>query len=214
MTRLLITAGPTREPIDSVRFISNRSSGRMGVALATAGAAAGFEVTLLLGPTPLDPPAGVHVVPFETGDDLRHLLAHHRHHYDILIMAAAVCDYRPQTRHAGKRHSTKGESWQLALEATDDLVAALAVARASHQHVVAFALENREHLDIRAHEKLKRKQVDAIVANPLPTMDAKTIEPIWLGADGERDAPGTMTKAEAAQWIVGKLERWDEKKKK
>ena len=206
MKRLLITAGPTREPIDAVRFISNRSSGRMGIALAHAGAAAGHDVTLLLGPTALAPPDGVVLKRFETGDDLRRLLDDHHEAMDALLMAAAVCDYRPRRQHTGKRRTTKGEAWQLNLQATEDLVAEVARSRAPHQRVVAFALENPGDLDTRAREKLSRKQVDAIVANPLRTMDAETIEPVWMTHEGRQAAPGIMQKEDAAAWIIAQLE--------
>ncbi len=207
MRRILITAGPTREPIDAVRYISNRSSGRMGIALAEAAAAAGHDVRLVLGPTALAPPPALRVARLETGDELAALLHRHRAEYDDLIMSAAVCDYRPRHRLSGKRQADKQVPWSLELEATVDLVAEAAQHRAAHQRVVAFALEEPENLQARAVAKLARKGADAIVANPLVTMDADEIEPVWITPDGDQSCPGRVSKADAAVWILAQLER-------
>lgn len=205
MNRILITAGPTREPIDDVRYISNRSSGRMGVALATAAVAAGHQVRLLLGPSTLSLPAGTTTHRFETGDELAQLLERYQADFDDLIMAAAVCDYRPRDRRPGKQRSKRSGMTMLELEATPDLVAQIARCRAPHQRVVAFALEEADDLDARARTKLVSKQVDAIVANPLSTMDAEQIAPVWITREGHRAAPGRMRKEVAATWILGQL---------
>jgi phosphopantothenoylcysteine decarboxylase / phosphopantothenate---cysteine ligase len=202
--RLLITAGPTREPIDAVRFISNRSSGRMGLALAAAGATAGHSVTLLLGPGPrcdeVDPRFTCHR--FETTDDLLNLLEAHWPEHDVLLMAAAVADYRPATVEPGKLPRQAGGERVLRLEATEDLVAKMAATRGAGQRVIAFALEESELLEARAAEKLRRKGVDAIVANPLSTMDAHEINAVLLWSDGRRAAPGAMSKTEFAGWLI------------
>ena len=204
---MLITAGPTREPIDDVRFISNRSSGRMGVALAEAAAAAGHRVTLLLGPVP-EPaalPETITVLRFETAAQLQALLESHFADSRILIMAAAVCDYRPAAGHPGKLKRS-AENLTLQFEPTPDLVAVLAQAKRPRQRIVAFALDEPDQLETQAAEKLKRKNVDAIVANPLATMESDRIEPIWLTAAGDRHAPGPMEKIEFARWLVSRLE--------
>lgn len=205
MKRILITAGPTREPIDDVRYISNRSSGRMGAALATAAVAAGHEVRLLLGPSTLSLPAGITTHRFETGDELARLLERYQADFDDLIMAAAVCDYRPCNPRPGKHRSKRSGMTTLELEATPDLVAQIARGRSPHQRVVAFALEEADDLDARARTKLVSKQVDAIVANPLSTMDAEQIAPVWITREGHRAAPGQMRKEVAAAWILGQL---------
>src|SRR5690606_19807533 len=121
--KLLITAGPTREPIDAVRFISNRSTGKMGLALAQAGAAVGHDVTLLLGPGPerRDELAGVRTYRFESSAELKQLLEAHFRGCDVLIMAAAVSDYRPVQVSEGKLPSDKQRGIMLHLEPTPDL---------------------------------------------------------------------------------------------
>ncbi|MFN3167468.1 MAG: phosphopantothenoylcysteine decarboxylase [Phycisphaeraceae bacterium] len=204
--RILITAGPTREPIDDVRFISNRSSGQMGFALADAAADAGHDVTLLLGPVLMPPSVAdrVRVERFNTTADLEVLLAEHFPACDVLIKAAAVADYRPARLIRGK--TPRGEGLSIKLEPTPDLVAQCAKTKRLDQTIVAFALEDPLVLETRAVEKMKRKKVDAILANPLQTMDAGDIEPILFYANGKRDAPGRMTKRELARWLVSKID--------
>jgi len=204
--RILITAGPTREPIDDVRFISNRSSGQMGFALADAAATAGHDVTLLLGPVLMPPSVAdrVRVERFNTTADLEALLVEYFPRCDVLIKAAAVADYRPTKRVPGK--TPRGAGLSIHLEPTPDLVAQCAKIKRPDQTIIAFALEDPLVLETRAVEKMKRKKVDAILANPLQTMDAGDIEPILFYANGKRDAPGHMTKRELAKWLVSKVE--------
>ena len=204
--RILITAGPTREPIDDVRFISNRSSGQMGFALADAAADAGHDVTLLLGPVLMPPSVGqrVRVERFNTTADLEALLAEHFPQCDVLIKAAAVADYRPAQLIKGK--TPRGEGLSIQLEPTPDLVAGCAKIKRADQTIIAFALEDPTLLESRAVEKMQRKKVDAILANPLQTMDAGDIEPILFYADGRRDQPGRMAKTQLAKWLVSKID--------
>ncbi len=216
---LLITAGPTREPIDDVRFISNRSSGRMGLALAKAAAEAGHTVTLLLGPGPrrADEPAHCTTLRFESAADLRGLLHEHFRGCDVLIMAAAVADYRPR-RVPGKIERVAGQSLTLTLEPVPDLVAEVAATKRETeadfqqggQKIIAFALEETSHLEQRAAAKMRRKGVDAIVANPLRSMEADTIRSVLLTASGQRLTPpgGELPKTAFAAWLleqIGKL---------
>jgi len=204
--RILITAGPTREPIDDVRFISNRSSGQMGFALAQAASSAGHDVTLLLGPVLLPPSVAdqVNVIRFNTTADLEALLADYFPKCDVLIKAAAVADYRPATLIKGKTPRSSGLSIQL--EPTPDLVAGCAKTKRDDQTIIAFALEDPDVMETRAVEKMQRKKVDAILANPLQTMDATDIEPILFYADGRRDEPGKMSKSCLADWLISKIE--------
>lgn len=220
--RLLITAGPTHEPLDAVRYIGNRSSGRLGVALADHAAGKGWDVTLLLGPTHLTPAdSRVQTVRFRTTADLQRLLADHLPGADILIMAAAVADYRPKPpdpHHAphGDPHGGKirrGDApLTIELEPTPDLLAECSRRRAeARQHgttqiLVGFALEPRERLMDSARSKLARKGLDFIVANPLETMDAPDIEATLVGADGSvRSTPGRITKDAFAAWLLESL---------
>ena len=209
--RILITAGPTREPIDAVRFISNRSSGKMGVAIAQAAAEAGHDVTLLLGPVMV--PATLHdtmrVYRFNTSAELKQMLEAHFPDNDVLVMAAAVADYRMERAAEGKmkRESTDGRDSELTLrlQPTPDLVRAVASTKRPEQKVVAFALEEPMEMEARAVAKMKRKGVDAMVANPLGTMDGEHITPLWLLADGSRTEPGRMTKPDFAGWLIDHL---------
>lgn len=209
--RILITAGPTREPIDAVRFISNRSSGQMGIALADAAIEAGHHVTLLLGPVLM--PCSLHerceVVRFHSSQDLERLLAEHFPECDLLVMAAAVADYRPFEVMQGKlpRDRKGGGEMLLRLEPTPDLVAGAAATKRAGQKVVAFALEEPAALQARAAEKMRRKGVDAIVANPLVTMESSQIAPMLLHADGRREVPPhvPLSKPDFARWLIGRL---------
>ncbi len=206
--RILITAGPTREPIDAVRFISNRSSGTMGLALAAAGVEAGHDVTLLLGPGPQDSdaPSGCRVYRFESSTELKQLLEAHFGDCEVLIMAAAVADYRPAVVQEGKLPRDPDGRMVLELQPTPDLVALMAQRRRPGQRIVAFALEEPSHLEARAAAKLERKGVDAIVANPLGTMESRAINAVWLTADArEREAPGRMDKQAFAHWLIAKV---------
>jgi phosphopantothenoylcysteine decarboxylase/phosphopantothenate--cysteine ligase len=215
--RLLITAGPTHEPIDAVRFIGNRSSGRLGVALADRAAARGVDTTILLGPTTLAPShTSVRVVRFRTTSDLQRALSEHVPESEILIMAAAVADYRPVASAAadlggsptGKLRREK-RNITLELEPTPDLLAGVSEqvrASAGIQRLIGFALEPREGLLDVARRKLERKGCDAIVANPLETMDAETIEAWLVWKDGRADSTdGPIGKAAFADWLLDRV---------
>jgi phosphopantothenoylcysteine decarboxylase/phosphopantothenate--cysteine ligase len=199
--RVLITAGPTHEPIDAVRYLANRSSGAMGLALAAAARDAGHAVTLLLGPTPRTPPVDVSVERYESSADLRDLLDAHFPRCDLLIMAAAVADYRPAARREGKLERS-GERLVLELEPTEDLVARCAAGKRADQRIIGFALEEPARLADRAQAKLRRKGLDAIVANPLRTMGAADVEATVYTADGGVHEPGPMTKIVFANWLI------------
>jgi phosphopantothenoylcysteine decarboxylase/phosphopantothenate--cysteine ligase len=203
--RILITAGPTHEPIDAVRYLANRSSGRLGVCLAAAARDSGWDVALLLGPTPLPSPAGVLTERFETTADLAALLDRYAPDCDVLVMAAAVADYRPRATAAHKLPRT-GEKLVLELEPTPDLVAACAARKRPGQRLIGFALEEPAVLAVRAREKLAQKGLDAMVANPLETMNAEQIRATVYTAGGQVVAPAqgrAMPKDEFAQWLIG-----------
>ena len=203
MPRLLITAGPTREPLDSVRFLSNRSSGRMGLALAAAGRALGWPTTLLLGPITTHHDPDAEPVRFETTADLSALLHEHWPGHDLLIMAAAVCDHRPARRHDGKLRREGATS--LDLEPTEDVVASLDAITRPGQVRVGFALEPRDRMEQAARAKLERKHLDAIVANPLETMDSETVDAMLIDASGTTDAPAGERKEIFARWLLDEI---------
>ena len=179
---MLITAGPTREPIDDVRYIANRSSGRMGLSLADAARAADWQVTLLLGPIEQECRGDYVVERFESAADLEIMLDAHFPRCDVLVMTAAVADYRPVRAAVAKLPRTGG-THVLELESTPDLVARCATMKRPDQHIVGFALEDPSVLESRAREKLQRKRLDAIVANPLETMGGETIEACIFAAE-------------------------------
>src|SRR5205085_3990700 len=137
--RLLLTAGPTREPIDAVRYISNRSSGKMGGSIAAAALRAGHAVTLILGPLTAPMPSGARRVDVESSADMERAVLAEFPSHDVLIMAAAVADYRPRHYTTGKlpRHDTL----TLELEATPDIVAAASAMKRPDQRTVGFSLE-------------------------------------------------------------------------
>jgi len=167
---VLITAGPTREPIDPVRFISNHSTGTLGYALATIAKARGHRVTLITGPTELKSPKGVKRVDVETASEMEQSVVRCFPSADALIMSAAVADFRP-IRVATRKIKRSGVSgslrlWQLELVENPDIVAKAASQRKGTQVVVGFALET-ERLLANAKNKLKSKNLDAIVATQL-----------------------------------------------
>lgn len=205
--RVLVTAGPTHEPIDAVRYLANRSSGRMGEAIADSALDSGMEATLLLGPIPREPGSRWRTSPrFESCEDLRRLLAAEWPRHDCLIMAAAVADFRPVSISPGKLRRREG--LELALESTPDLLAEAAALRRPDQFIVGFALAPEAELAPSAREKLASKRLDAIVANPLETMDAPTIRGTLHLADGRTLTPpqgGRLPKADFARWLIETL---------
>lgn len=216
--RVLVTAGPTHEPIDRVRYLGNRSSGRMGLALAEACIARDWPVTLLLGPAAISPPHHSHLAVhrFQTAADLQRLLHEHWPSHDLLLMAAAVADYtvagvkQDAAAHESKSRSEKikrsGDRLTLELVATPDLLAGLASITRPDQFVVGFALEPASTLATEAARKLRSKRLDAIVANPLETMDAPDVSATLLFADGRNVvAPPVMAKKAFAQWLLDQL---------
>lgn len=206
--RLLITAGPTHEPIDAVRYIANRSSGRLGLVLAEVASRRGVRTTLLLGPTHLGPSDSTRFAThrFTTTSDLQALLAEHWPSHDILIMAAAVADYRPRTPVTGKLRRA-AEAFAIELEPTPDLLAGLDALTRPGQYRVGFALEPESELIARARSKLASKHLDAIVANPLATMDADSIDGVLVTAAGETHPPaGLMPKSRFAAWLLDEIE--------
>jgi phosphopantothenoylcysteine decarboxylase / phosphopantothenate---cysteine ligase len=162
--RFLVSAGGTREPIDPVRFIGNRSSGRMGLALAERAARRGAEVTLVAANVSLLAPPGVRRVDVETAAELTAALDREFSSADVLIMAAAPADFRPKRAAGEKIHREAHGELELDLEPTEDILAALAARRREGQTIVGFAAETSEGID-RAREKLERKGADAIVLN-------------------------------------------------
>jgi phosphopantothenoylcysteine decarboxylase/phosphopantothenate--cysteine ligase len=186
--RVLVSAGGTREPLDAVRFLGNRSSGRMGVALAEQAQKRGGEVTLLAANLAVPPPRGVEVVETPTADALLEA-ALSRADSDLVLMAAAVADYRPAESFEGKRPKDDAD-WQVTLEPTTDVLRTLAERRTNGQVLVGFAADRGEQGLARAREKLIGKRVDLVVFNDVSRddvgFDADDNEVVLLSAGGER----------------------------
>jgi phosphopantothenoylcysteine decarboxylase/phosphopantothenate--cysteine ligase len=185
--RVLVSAGGTREPLDSVRFLGNRSSGRMGVALAAEARRRGAEVTLLAANLAVTAPDGVRVVETRTAAEMLEA-ARANAGADLVLMAAAVADYRPAEQVDGKR--PKGEAgWTVALEPTADIVKELAAARHNGQVIVAFGAEGGEEGLERKRRMLADKQVDLVVYNDVSRpdigFDADENEVVLISAAGE-----------------------------
>ena len=162
--RVLVTAGPSREPLDPVRYVSNRSSGRMGYAIARAAQRRGAQVTLLSGPVALDCPAGVTLVPFLTTQELLEQASALAPRQDIVIQAAAPADYRAREVAAQKIKKQGGEELVLHLVENPDVAAALGKEKRADQVFIGFAAETNDVLE-HARTKLARKHLDMIVAN-------------------------------------------------
>jgi phosphopantothenoylcysteine decarboxylase/phosphopantothenate--cysteine ligase len=185
---VLVSAGGTREPLDAVRYVGNRSSGRMGVALAEEARKRGADVTLLAANLAVPPPRGVDVVETPTADAMLEAALTYKD-ADLVLMAAAVGDYRSADPVEDKRPKDE-QSWQITLEPTADILRTLAERRANGQVLVGFAADRGETGLARAREKLKHKRVDLVVYNDVSRddigFDASENEVVLLGADGER----------------------------
>ncbi len=205
--RVIVSAGGTREPIDLVRFVGNRSSGRMGVAVAAEAKRRGAEVTLVYANGVAPAPAGVEVVPAPTAADLgREMLA--RADADVVVMAAAVSDYRPGNPESGKRPKDK-EPWTITLEPTDDVLAELGRRKHNGQILVGFAAEGGEGGLERARGKLTNKNGNLFVYNdvsqPGVGFESEDNEIVLLSALGERKL-GRRSKEECAVAILDEVE--------
>jgi phosphopantothenoylcysteine decarboxylase / phosphopantothenate---cysteine ligase len=201
--RVLVTAGGTREPIDSVRYVGNRSSGRMGLALAAEAARRGASVTLVAANVTLPAPAGVRVVDVETAAQLLDAARAEFADAHVLLMAAAVADFRPGQAVDEKISKSGRDGLALALEPTEDVLAALAAARVPGQTLVGFAAEHGDGAVERGRGKLERKGLDAVVVNDISRaeigFDAADNEVTIVTAASERHVPlGTKETIAAA----------------
>src|SRR5829696_2200414 len=204
--RVLVTAGGTREPIDAVRYIGNRSSGRMGFALADEAARRGAEVTVVAANVALPRRPGVRYVDVGTAAELAAACAAEFDGCDLLLMAAAVADYRPAEPRAGKiKKSEAGEELRLRLERTDDVLSGLAARRRDGQLIVGFAAETGPAALDYGRGKLARKHLDAVVVNDVGVpgigFDAAENEVTILTSESERHVPRT-SKTEVAAAIL------------
>lgn len=202
--RILVSAGPTQEPIDPVRFISNRSSGKMGYALAEAARKRGAQVTLVTGPTSIPLPQGIDVVQVETAEEMMKALSTRLSWSTAVIMAAAVADFRPKNAASQKLKKQGKKESTLDLERTTDILSALSAQR-THQLIIGFAAETNDVL-AHAQAKLKEKGLDLIVANDVTKAgsgfgsdhNAVTL----IDRDGHTTDLPLMTKREVADKVL------------
>jgi phosphopantothenoylcysteine decarboxylase/phosphopantothenate--cysteine ligase len=207
--RVLVSAGPTYEDIDPVRYVGNRSSGRMGFAVAAEALARGAQVTVVAGPTSVAPPAGATVVKVRSAIQMRDAVMEHAGHADVVVMAAAVADYMPQR--APEKIAKEDGPLTLVLQRTPDILMELGLMRAAGRLagavLVGFAAETQD-IVARAREKRARKQVDLIVANDVSRadagFDAETNAVTLVGADGEQALP-LQSKADVARAIWDRI---------
>jgi len=204
---VLVTAGPTEEPLDDVRYLSNRSSGKMGYALAEASRRRGAEVVLVSGPTHLDPPAGATVECVRTTEQMAQAVLRHFDQATVTLMAAAVADFRPAEVYPGKIKRQDGVP-TLRLEPTPDILAIIAPRRRPGQVVVGFAAETGNLL-AHAAAKLQQKHLDFIVANDVSQegagFDVETNIVTFVFPDGRHKALEKMNKFEVAQRILDEV---------
>jgi phosphopantothenoylcysteine decarboxylase/phosphopantothenate--cysteine ligase len=197
--RVVVTAGPTHEPIDPVRFVGNRSSGKMGVAIATEALARGASVVLVLGPGTMSPPPGVDLVRVETAEEMRTSVLEHVD-ADAIVMAAAVADFRPKVAADRKLKKDQGVP-DLVFEPTPDILREIAAARRPGQVIVGFAAET-DDVEAAGRAKLADKQLDLLVANavgrPATGFGADTNDAAILRASGDDTPLRTWTKTELA----------------
>jgi phosphopantothenoylcysteine decarboxylase / phosphopantothenate---cysteine ligase len=202
--RVVVTAGPTHEPIDPVRFVGNRSSGKMGVAVANEALARGASVVLVLGPGAVSPPAGAEVIRVETAEQMRSAVLAHAGDADAVVMAAAVADFRPKVAAERKLKKDQGIP-EMVFEPTPDILREVVTARRPGQVVVGFAAET-DDVENAGRTKLADKGVDLLVANavgrPGTGFGAETNDAAIVSAAGDDVSRRTWTKTElaAALW--------------
>ncbi len=202
--RVLVTAGGTREPIDAVRFIGNRSSGKMGYALAYEGLRRGAKVTLVTAPTSLVPPAAAEVVSVTTASEMKNAVEAYAADSDVIIMNAAVSDFRPEASSDEKLKKSEGTP-EIKLEPTDDILEAVGKAKRAGQIVVGFAAET-SNLEGYARAKLTSKNADLIVANYVGRegtgFESEENEAIVVGAEGDPVMLPRMSKRMMARKVM------------
>lgn len=202
--KVLITAGPTREKIDAVRFLTNRSTGKMGYALAEAARDAGHEVTLVSGPVALPVPLGIALVPVESAADMAEAVKERASQMELIVMCAAVADYRPKRVVAGKMKKAEGDL-VLELERTEDILKSLGAVKPEGQILVGFAAETDDLL-ANAQGKLAKKNLDWICANDVGRSDIGFGSDencvTLIGRDGRRYGIGPDSKRAVADAIL------------
>jgi phosphopantothenoylcysteine decarboxylase/phosphopantothenate--cysteine ligase len=204
----LVSAGPTAEPIDPVRLLTNRSTGKMGFRLAEAARERGARVVLVSGPSAEENPSGVEVIRIQTAAEMKEAVLSHLENATVVVMAAAVADYRPETMATSKIKKGKG-SLDLKLVRTDDILLEVGRRRRPDQTIVGFAAETEE-LEARAQKKLEAKKLDLVVANDVSKEGAgfgtDTNQVLLISADRTVEALPLMSKRRVAEKILDRIE--------
>lgn len=203
--KVLVTAGPTREPIDPVRYVSNASSGRMGYAIARAAKRRGAEVVLVSGPSSVARPPGIAFVPVTTADEMHEACVSYYPQSTLVIMAAAVADYRPKKSYPTKVKK-EAASLSVDMERTEDVLKYMGRKKKGGQFLVGFALET-ESLEENARKKLKDKNLDLVVANLPAGLDSETNQVTIINRDGDMEVLPAMKKDEVADRILDNVVR-------
>lgn len=200
--KVLVTAGPTREAIDPVRYISNRSSGKMGYAIAGEAIKRGADVILISGPTSVDPPEGVELIRIETAEEMAEEVFKQFGGSDVVVMAAATADFRPKAAQNQKIKKSKKPS-SIELEGTTDILKELGE-RKKGQILIGFALETDDLIE-NAKKKLQEKNLDLILANDESAFDSDFNKVTMITWDGKIENLPKMSKAEVANKILDKI---------
>jgi len=206
--KVIITAGPTREFIDPVRFISNPSSGKMGIAVADAALSKGYEVILITGPVSIPLPAKAHNIKIISGLEMKDAVVSNFPDCDVLIMTAAVGDYRPVKKYLEKLHKTS-ERLTIEFEKNPDILKEIKKIR-TNQTVIGFAAETEKMMES-ATRKLEEKNLDFIIANKVGTeksgFGSEELDAIAIFKDGRKEILGFCRKKEVAEFIIENVEQ-------
>ena len=202
--KILITAGPTREYLDPVRFISNLSTGKMGYLISEEAIKRGHKVILISGPTYLKPPEGVKIIKTISGNEMKEAVLKYFPEYDVLIMAAAVSDWKPEKKYRGKLKRKK--EWNLKLIPNPDILKEVSKIKKENQIVIGFALET-ENIEKNALKKLKEKKLDLIIGNTTEFFgEGKPSKVVFISKDGKVKKYKRIKKEKVAEKIVNWIE--------
>ena len=202
--KILITAGPTREYLDPVRFISNLSTGKMGYLISEEAIKRGHKVILISGPTYLKPPDGIKVVKITSTEEMKEAVLKYFPEYDVLIMAAAVSDWKPEKKYRGKLKRKK--EWNLKLIPNPDILKEVSRIKKENQIVIGFALET-ENIEKNALKKLKEKKLDLIIGNTTEFFgEGKPSKVVFISKDGKVKKYKRIKKEKVAEKIVNWIE--------
>lgn len=204
--KILVTAGPTREYIDPVRYISNDSSGKMGFAIASAAARLGLDTTLIAGPVSLETPQSVRRIDVISAKDMLAAVTKHAAKSDLIVMCAAVADFSPEkiSKRKIKKENTSSSKITLKLKRNPDILAELCKNKKPGQLIIGFALET-ENMEANAISKLRRKGCDWIVANSASAIGSDKNSAVIIGRDGKKIRQPKMDKSDLAVLLLSHL---------